>query len=126
MDPKRSGENDTESADRCPELKSLPRRLLDLSQESGILVIDVESWIAGGISSVAELSQYCTLSYRWGVASQSCILRAPFSSQIIIGMADMPQTFKDAIEITRRFGIRFLWIDALCIVQPEACGDYTD
>ena len=126
LDPKRSGENDSESADRCPELKSLPRRLLDLSQESDILVIDVESWIADGISSVAELSQYCTLSYRWGVVTQSCILRAPFSSQISIGMADMPQTFKDAIEITRRLGIRFLWIDALCIVQPEACGDYTD
>ncbi|CAI9628746.1 unnamed protein product [Alternaria burnsii] len=126
LDPKGSGENDRDSADRCPELKSLPRRLLDLSQGSDILVINVESWIVDGISSVAELSQYCTLSYRWGVATQSCILRAPFSSQIIIGMADMPQTFKDAIEITRRFGIRFLWIDALCIVQPEDCGDNTD
>lgn len=29
----------------------------------------------------------------------------------------LPQTIKDAIVITRKFGVRYLWIDALCIIQ---------
>lgn len=38
----------------------------------------------------------------------------------------MAQTFQDAIVAARALGVRFLWIDALCIVQPAASGDDTD
>jgi hypothetical protein len=38
----------------------------------------------------------------------------------------MPQTFKDAIIVARALDTRFLWIDALCIVQGSVHGDYTD
>jgi hypothetical protein len=30
-----------------------------------------------------------------------------------------PQTLKDAVYVTRRLGIRYLWIDALCIIQDS-------
>jgi hypothetical protein len=36
-----------------------------------------------------------------------------------IPVQSMPQTFKDAVKITRKFGIRYLWIDALCILQDS-------
>jgi hypothetical protein len=29
----------------------------------------------------------------------------------------MPQTFQDAVHVTRELGLKYLWIDALCIVQ---------
>jgi hypothetical protein len=29
----------------------------------------------------------------------------------------MPRAFQDAIDITRQLGIRYLWIDSLCIIQ---------
>lgn len=29
----------------------------------------------------------------------------------------MPRTIRDAVIITRRLGIRYIWIDALCIIQ---------
>ena len=106
--------------------RSLPRRLLDLSKGSDVLVVDVEAHILNGALSVAELSQYCTLSYRWGDTPHGCVLRAPFARQISIEVESMPQTFRDAIETTRGLGMRFLWIDALCIVQPDAYGDDTD
>ncbi|KAJ5802154.1 uncharacterized protein N7503_004604 [Penicillium pulvis] len=32
---------------------------------------------------------------------------------------DLPQTFQDAIQLTRRLGIRYLWIDSLCIIQDS-------
>ncbi|GFF64880.1 hypothetical protein IFM61392_07097 [Aspergillus lentulus] len=31
----------------------------------------------------------------------------------------MPRTFRDAILATRRLGIKYIWIDALCIVQDD-------
>ncbi|KAH7371554.1 heterokaryon incompatibility protein-domain-containing protein, partial [Pyrenochaeta sp. MPI-SDFR-AT-0127] len=69
---------------------------------------------------------YCTLSYRWGPDTHDCILKAPFSGQIDLTFDQMPQTFKDAITTTRALGVRFLWIDALCIVQSSAYGDDAD
>jgi hypothetical protein len=36
-----------------------------------------------------------------------------------IMIASLPKTIRDAIQITRRLGIRFLWIDCLCIIQDS-------
>lgn len=33
----------------------------------------------------------------------------------------MPQTYQDAIQVTDALGLRYLWIDALCIIQE--CQD---
>jgi hypothetical protein len=35
-------------------------------------------------------------------------------------LADMPKTFKDAIELTRALDFKFLWIDSLCIIQDDS------
>ncbi|KAH7321963.1 heterokaryon incompatibility protein-domain-containing protein [Rhexocercosporidium sp. MPI-PUGE-AT-0058] len=32
---------------------------------------------------------------------------------------ELPKTFQDAIIVTRELGVRYLWIDALCIVQDD-------
>lgn len=32
---------------------------------------------------------------------------------------DLPQTFRDAVRITRALGIPYLWIDTLCIMQDS-------
>ncbi|KAK3717988.1 hypothetical protein LTR37_005414 [Vermiconidia calcicola] len=34
-------------------------------------------------------------------------------------MSNLPATFKDAIVMARRLGFRYLWIDALCIIQDD-------
>ena len=39
------------------------------------------------------------------------------SHQAGIDVTSMPQTYKDAIRVARDLGIKYLWIDALCIVQ---------
>ena len=36
-----------------------------------------------------------------------------------IKLADLPQTFVDAVVLTRELGISYLWIDAFCIIQDS-------
>jgi len=36
-----------------------------------------------------------------------------------IALEDLPGTIQDAVEITRAMGIKFLWVDALCILQDS-------
>lgn len=37
----------------------------------------------------------------------------------------MPQTLKDAVIVTRKLGLRFLWIDSLCIMQDSAADKHS-
>lgn len=32
---------------------------------------------------------------------------------------DLPRTFREAVEAAKRLGIRYLWVDSLCIIQGE-------
>jgi hypothetical protein len=105
---------------------ALPRRLLDLSHQADIVTLDVQAWISMGRATVEELSKYCTLSYRWGKGAPDCMLKRNFTAKQSMSFSSMPQTFKDAIAIARALKIRFIWIDALCIIQPSAHGDFTD
>ena len=63
---------------------------------------------------------YVTLSHCWGHASFMKLtssnlndLREGFS------IHQLPRTFRDAIIITQRLGVRYLWIDSLCIIQDS-------
>ncbi|KAF2686278.1 HET-domain-containing protein, partial [Lentithecium fluviatile CBS 122367] len=107
-------------------LARLPKRLLDLSHGSNVVIVDVAEWVSSNVATIFELSEYCALSYRWGNGSHACVLSAPFATLLEMPLESMPQTFKDAIQVARRLGVRFLWIDALCIIQPSASGDDTD
>lgn len=63
---------------------------------------------------------YMTLSHRWGSAS---FLKLTVSNQADLrkgfDIADLPQTFQDAIAVVRRLGCQYIWIDSLCIVQDS-------
>lgn len=108
-----------ESCGRLGNLSSstLPTRLLDIGQDDDthyILRIVCED-------NVPSASSYITLSYRWGhqprlllLSSNLAQLRRPNPIE------HLPQTFRDVITVARRFGIRYVWIDALCIIQDSA------
>ncbi|KAK3374567.1 heterokaryon incompatibility protein-domain-containing protein [Podospora didyma] len=36
-----------------------------------------------------------------------------------IPVETLPKTFQDTVNFTRRLGIRYIWIDAICIVQGD-------
>lgn len=97
------------SVDRS--LQILPKRVLDLSREDGHVSLYI---------SKNEAVQYATLSYRWG---QSLPLKT-MSTNIAehckgIPLDSFPQTLKDGIKVAKAFGFRYLWVDALCIIQDD-------
>jgi Heterokaryon incompatibility protein (HET) len=67
-----------------------------------------------------EHSSYSALSYCWG-GNQPICATSHFIEALCSGILvqDLPQTIQDAIEVTRRLGIRYLWVDALCIIQDS-------
>ncbi|KAI5923474.1 HET-domain-containing protein [Camillea tinctor] len=68
--------------------------------------------------------KYVTLSHCWGPgpAHEKLRLIKSTESKLRKGMpvSDLPRTFRDAFEIVSRLGVRYLWIDRLCIVQDSA------
>jgi hypothetical protein len=40
-------------------------------------------------------------------------------------IAELPLTFRDAIEVVRHLGVNYLWIDSLCIIQGKG-GDWEE
>lgn len=98
---------------------SLPTRLLDVS---GVAADGNSKDPFLYISDANERSEYVALSYCWGqqgnedfVLTQSTLKR----KMDIVPLSGLPQTLRDAITITKRLGFRYLWIDALCILQDN-------
>ncbi|KAH6696567.1 heterokaryon incompatibility protein-domain-containing protein [Leptodontidium sp. MPI-SDFR-AT-0119] len=65
---------------------------------------------------------YATLSYCWGdmmpegsTTTMSNIHRREERME----STGLPQTLRDAFTVTRALGIRYLWVDALCIIQDS-------
>ncbi|KAF7908151.1 uncharacterized protein EAF01_003906 [Botrytis porri] len=71
---------------------------------------------------IHEVPKYFILSYVWGHPPFLLLEKKnenEFSTPGSLGAQRIPQTILDAIEITRRFEVRYLWVDALCIVQDD-------
>ncbi len=70
--------------------------------------------------SEGKKSSYATLSYCWG-GPQSVVLTTSTIDSLMQGIAisKLPQTIRDAISSTRKLGIQYLWVDALCIEQDS-------
>ena len=97
----------------CPKLKKtrLPKRVIDVS--------DVHPRLHFSEGAPAK---YACLSYCWGNSWQKqvvTILNNVHQNSNRIIFENLPQTIKDAITVTRRLNLRYIWIDCLCIVQDD-------
>ncbi|KAI1114936.1 HET-domain-containing protein [Nemania sp. NC0429] len=106
-------------------LINVPTRLLDLEDEDSRSIHLIETRHIQ-ISQIQNL-KYIALSHPWGDKAEHnhyCTTQetiAHHKAGIDIGV--LPHTFKDAIQVTRKLGLRYLWIDSLCIIQG-AGGDF--
>ncbi|KAK3402248.1 HET-domain-containing protein [Sordaria brevicollis] len=96
--------------------QELPTRLLDLWQKGPHQVVMVET----GSLSAGHNTTYIALSYCWG-KGQSLKLTSETVEAMKTGIvvSSLPQTLQDAITVTRALGQRYIWIDALCIIQDS-------
>lgn len=103
------------SHEGCPPQVAvpLPTRLVEIPQEGQECKLH--------ISGPSEKGHYVTLSHCWGPAGVTFLLRKTNLEQLrsTIQIQDLPRSFQDAITITRRLGFRYLWIDAICVIQDS-------
>ena len=95
----------------------MPTRLLDVSN------VDVEKVVVlremtNGLPR--EEQHYVALSYSWGNGARFRTLRNNVAKHRRgIPVRELPATFQDAIAIANSIGYRYIWIDALCIIQDD-------
>jgi hypothetical protein len=100
-----------ESHGECSQIQTreLPTRLIDIH---ALKLVDA--------TSCSINSRYVTLSHSWGGQLFSKLATETLSHFMSEGgLQSLPKTFEDAIYVTRRLGMRYLWIDAICIVQDS-------
>lgn len=102
------------SHDRCTKLQQnvLPTRVIDVGAEDSVEPHLVETR--------GEKGTWVALSHRWGGNCSLRTLGENLSDRLTaIPLQTFPKTFRDAVFITRSLGLRYLWIDALCIIQDD-------
>ena len=91
-----------------------PARLVDV-EAFGNSDLDIRI-----VDNDGSAHKYITLSYCWGksktftTTSRSLRLR-----KARIAFKTLPRTFRDSVAIARQLKVRWLWIDALCIIQDD-------
>ncbi|CRK14558.1 hypothetical protein BN1723_010390 [Verticillium longisporum] len=69
-----------------------------------------------------QKDRYIALSHCWGKDQQP--LRTTTATlddhKAGIQFGQLPKTFQDAVMVSRRLGVQYLWIDSLCIIQDSA------
>lgn len=95
---------------------TLPRRLLDVGTSDGHVIKLVESYQLG-----SRPPKYAAVSHRWGDPELMFrTLRRNFDDRLQ-GMDEegMPKVLQDAIKVARAVGLRYLWMDTVCLIQDD-------
>jgi len=94
-----------------------PTRLIDIGERGA------RNWNLRVISQDGKpdsAARYMTLSYRWGENPTLLLLKSNIDDLRAGNLIHkLPLTFRDFIIVARRFVVRYVWIDALCIIQDS-------
>ncbi|KAF6823862.1 heterokaryon incompatibility protein [Colletotrichum plurivorum] len=111
-------EHSTCKRNQPPE--SYPTRLLEITDHDLRLVETSQTKIS---------ESYVALSHCWGKNANHLALTNDNYNDMCAGLARtrLPTTFRHAVEVTEKLGIRYIWIDSLCIIQsgPDKVKDWT-
>ncbi|KAL2367693.1 hypothetical protein RJZ57_007938 [Blastomyces gilchristii] len=91
----------------------LPTRVVDVGlDENSVKLIEPKGTIR---------AKYICLSHCWGLAQIITTTKSTLAEhKRRIPWACLSKTFRDAIALTRALGIKYIWIDSLCIIQDDA------
>lgn len=109
-----------QSHPECRPIQFCPKRLLRiLSIDKAVLIEPV----------LAEWPnhKYAALSHCWG--PKGVLMRLTSHTKPFLGspfrISELPPNFRDAAQFAFKLGIRYLWIDSLCIMQ-DSNGDWEE
>ncbi len=97
----------------CNEVQSHSYQVFDM------ILIDV---VDQRLVTLPSDTRYFAMSYVWGTAKSFHTTQATVEALKVSGAladASIPKTVRDAMELTVRLGEKYLWVDALCIIQDD-------
>ncbi|OJD28951.1 heterokaryon incompatibility protein [Diplodia corticola] len=93
----------------------LPSRVIDVAPPDGSANVRL-------LQPMGASGRYVTLSHCWGPQDRHPLttIKATLPQHLTeISWHRLPKTFRDAITVVRTLGLRYIWIDSLCIVQDD-------
>lgn len=90
------------------------KRVMDLK--------DAKEGIVCMVETIGRKGRYMALSHCWGEPAKHPLMtvRATLEDHMAgIAMLSLPKSFQDAIKVCLHLGVRYIWIDCLCIVQDD-------
>ena len=95
-----------------PVQEQLPTRVIDVGTTESF---PPKLYVTG-----REQGQYAALSYCWGGPQKSALVQKNLDQyRRSLPMDKISQSIKDAIKVARAVGMRYLWVDAICIIQDS-------
>jgi hypothetical protein len=72
-------------------------------------------------TNISNQEQYVALSYCWGTQPIDKLTPSSKTSWYSgVHLSELPRTYTDAVYVTRAVGVKYLWIDALCMMQEPS------
>lgn len=100
----------------APTGKFMPTRVLEIVRRPG----QKGSHLRLQETSSLEPAPYAALSYCWGGPQPITTTSASYPRhKLIINKQSLPPSVRDAVLLTEKIGIKYLWIDAFCIIQDD-------
>lgn len=91
----------------------LPARIIDIGTER-------DETLRLCVTSSETRGKYVALAYCWGQSNSFVTTSTNFELlQYGFPLKSLPGTLRDAVELTRKLGLRYLRVDALCIIQGD-------
>jgi hypothetical protein len=92
----------------------MPTRVLEISLSKG------DKYSIGLHESGGEIGSYVALSYMWGGDQKSMTLKTNIKQYMRqIDSKKLPRTIMDAVLCTQKLGLKYLWVDSLCIIPDS-------
>ncbi|KAK6852191.1 hypothetical protein PG995_012316 [Apiospora arundinis] len=91
---------------------AMPTRVIDLG--TPLRLVDTGS---------IPKAHYAALSHRWGILTEDqkfCTYKRNIDAmKKNIDIGRLPRSFHDAVIVARQAGVKYLWIDSICIIQDD-------
>jgi hypothetical protein len=93
------------------ELSPLPSRVLDVAPgDCDVRLVETDN----------QKGKYICLSHCWGSAPQFTTTQETLAERKKgFYTALLPPLFRDVVKVTRWLGVRYIWIDSICIIQDD-------